>query len=61
MTNGFLDDLPVNRIREWERGFHVFMAAQFPQVGDALRREKVLSQDTEEALKRGIESYKKAG
>jgi F-type H+-transporting ATPase subunit alpha len=59
VTNGHLDDVPVNRIKEWERGFHAFMAAQFPQVGDALRREKVLGKDTEEALKRGIGEYRK--
>ena len=59
VTNGHLDDVAVNKIRDWERGFHEFMAAQFPQVGDALRKEKALSKDTEAALKQGIESYKK--
>jgi F-type H+-transporting ATPase subunit alpha len=59
VTNGHLDDVPVNKIREWERDFHDYMAAQFPQVGDAVRREKVLSKETEEALKRGIEAYRK--
>ena len=33
------------------------MAAQFPQVGDAIRKEKVLSKETEAELKRGIEAY----
>ncbi len=34
VTNGFLDDVPVGKVREWEKGFHEFMAAQFPQVGE---------------------------
>ncbi|MBL8982410.1 MAG: F0F1 ATP synthase subunit alpha [Gemmatimonadetes bacterium] len=59
VTNGFLDDVAVNRIKEWERGFHAFMAAQFPQVPDAIRKEKALSKDTEAALKQGIEAYRK--
>jgi F-type H+/Na+-transporting ATPase subunit alpha len=59
VTNGFLDDVAVDAIREWESGFHRFMAAQFPQVGDAIRKEKQLSKDTEANLKRGIEAYKK--
>ena len=59
VTNGFLDDVDVPKIREWERAFHEFMAAKFPQVGDSLRKDKVLSKDTEEALKRGITEYKK--
>ena len=58
VTNGFIDDVPVAKIREWERGFQDFMAAKFPQVGEKLRTEKVLSKDTEADLKRGIEAYK---
>jgi F-type H+-transporting ATPase subunit alpha len=59
VTNGFLDDVEVKDIRAWERGFHDFMAAQFPQVGHAIRSEKTLSKDTEAALRRGIDEYKK--
>jgi F-type H+-transporting ATPase subunit alpha len=54
-----LDDVPVPALREWERGFHEHMAAKFPQVGDRIRTEKVLSKETEADLKRGIEEYKK--
>ncbi len=60
VTNGFLDDVPVDAIREWERGFHAFMAQQFPQVGQQVRETKVLSKETEGELKRGIEAYKSA-
>ena len=59
VTNGFLDDVKVSDIKVWERDFHVFMTTKFPQVGDALRREKALSKDTEAALRRGIDEYKK--
>jgi F-type H+-transporting ATPase subunit alpha len=58
VTNGHLDEVPVNRIREWERQFHEFMAARFPQVGEKLRTEKVLSKETEADLKNGIEAFK---
>jgi F-type H+/Na+-transporting ATPase subunit alpha len=60
VSNGFIDDVPVAGVREWERGFLEFMAAQFPQVGDAIRREKTLGKETEAALKQGIAAYKKA-
>ncbi|HWP02138.1 MAG TPA: F0F1 ATP synthase subunit alpha [Gemmatimonadaceae bacterium] len=60
VTNGFLDDVPVKEIRDWEHGFHAFMAAQYPQVGDAIRKEKQLSKETEAALRRGIEAYKQS-
>ena len=47
-------------MRAWENGFHEYMKAQFPQVGDRIRTEKVLSKETEAELKRGIEQYKKS-
>jgi F-type H+-transporting ATPase subunit alpha len=58
-VNGFLDDVEVSKIRAWEKGFHEFMAAQFPQVGERIRSEKVLSKETEAELRRGVEQYKK--
>jgi F-type H+-transporting ATPase subunit alpha len=58
-VNGFLDDVPVNRIRAWEAGFHEFMGAQFPQVGERIRTEKALSKEIEADLRRGVEEYKK--
>jgi F-type H+-transporting ATPase subunit alpha len=59
VTNGYLDDVEVKALRDWERGFHDYMAAQFPQVGAAIQSEKALSKDTEAHLRRGIEEYKK--
>ncbi|MEO7042777.1 MAG: F0F1 ATP synthase subunit alpha [Gemmatimonadaceae bacterium] len=57
VTNGFVDEVPVAEIRAWESGFLQFMSAQFPQVGDKIRTEKVISKDNEAELKRAIESY----
>ncbi|MGQ0647799.1 MAG: F0F1 ATP synthase subunit alpha [Gemmatimonadaceae bacterium] len=59
VTNGHLDDVEISKIRAWERGFLEYMGAQFPQVGEGLRKEKALSKQTEEALKRGITEFKK--
>ncbi len=58
VTNGYLDDVAVGDIRDWESRFHKFMAEQFAQVGQAIRSEKVLSKETEAALRRGIEAFK---
>ena len=59
VTNGFLDDVPVGKVREWERGFHDYMGASFPQVGEGIRTQKDLTKDIEADLRRGIEAYKK--
>ena len=47
VTNGFLDDVPVNRVREWERASTSSWRRKFPQVGEGIRTEKALSKDTE--------------
>jgi F-type H+-transporting ATPase subunit alpha len=58
ISNGFIDDVPVAQVRDWEAGFHTYMKAQFPQVGDAIRKDKIVSKETEAELRRGIEQYK---
>ena len=59
VANGYIDDVDVSALQGWEKGFHEFMAAQYPQVGERIRAEKVLSKETEADFKRGIDEYKK--
>ncbi len=58
-ANGYIDDVPVNKVREWETGFHAYMKAQFPQIGDTIKKDRVVSKETEAELRRAIEQYKK--
>jgi len=57
VTNGYLDGIDTARVRAWETGFHEYMKAQYPQVGDTIRTSKALSKETEADLKRGIDAY----
>jgi F-type H+-transporting ATPase subunit alpha len=57
VTNGYLDEVPVSKVREWERGFIEYVQAQFPQIGERIKREKTLAKDAEEELKRAIGAY----
>jgi len=57
VTNGLLDQIPVGELKEWERGFLEYAGSQFPQVGEAIRKEKVLSKETEADLRRAIEGF----
>ncbi len=58
VSNGFIDDVPVAKVREWEAGFHEYVKAQFPTLGDTIRKEKVVSKDSEAELRRALEQYK---
>jgi F-type H+/Na+-transporting ATPase subunit alpha len=57
VTNGHVDDVPVARIRAWEHGFHEFMAASHPEIGEAIRTKKTLDDDTTKALVAAIGQY----
>ncbi|MBC7672244.1 MAG: F0F1 ATP synthase subunit alpha [Polaromonas sp.] len=59
VANGYIDDVEVSALQAWEKGFHEFMAAQYPQVGERIRSEKAMSKETEADFKRAIDEYKK--
>jgi F0F1-type ATP synthase alpha subunit len=56
-VNGYLDKVPVERVREWETGFHRFMETQHPEVSQAIRRDLRITEETEKALRAAIEEY----
>ncbi|HID86443.1 MAG TPA: F0F1 ATP synthase subunit alpha, partial [Anaerolineae bacterium] len=57
-TRGHLDDVPVERIRDWETAFHEFMASHHPEIGRAIAEEEELSEETEAALQAAIREFK---
>ncbi len=59
-TCGSLDDVPVDRLKDFERGFHDFMERNYPAVGESIRQARDLDQETESRLKRAVEEYKAA-
>ncbi len=59
VANGYIDDVAVPALQAWEKGFHEYMAAQYPQVGERIRSEKAMSKETEADFKRAIDEYKK--
>jgi len=58
VTNGFLDDVPVDEIKAWEEGFRDFMSAEHPDLAEELRTRKVLSDDLAARLKAAVGEYK---
>jgi F-type H+-transporting ATPase subunit alpha len=58
VTNGLLDDVPVNRIRAFEHGFHEYMRARRPQVGDAIRTTGKLEEATSRQLVEAVNEYR---
>jgi len=57
VTNGLLDDVSVEDVREWERGFHDDMAAKHQDVLDEIREGGELTDELNEKLVAAIEGY----
>ncbi|HCB35510.1 MAG: F0F1 ATP synthase subunit alpha [Candidatus Taylorbacteria bacterium RIFCSPHIGHO2_02_49_25] len=58
-TGGFLDGIPVSRVREFETKFLAFMRERHEKVLAAIRESGELSPETETALKSAIGDFSK--
>jgi F-type H+-transporting ATPase subunit alpha len=58
VINGYLDDVPVDKVMAFEGAFHRFMETSHPEIGQRIDTEKQISDETEEALKQAINEFK---
>ncbi|MHB1159808.1 MAG: F0F1 ATP synthase subunit alpha [Chloroflexota bacterium] len=59
VTNGFLDDVPVEKVSSWEASFLQFMDSTHGEIGEAIAREKAISKESIEALRAAIAEFKR--
>jgi F-type H+-transporting ATPase subunit alpha len=59
-NNGYLDDVPVEQVGEWEAKFHDYMETQGREVLKAIRESKELNEETEKQLKEAISNFKQS-
>ncbi|EAI7193480.1 F0F1 ATP synthase subunit alpha [Campylobacter jejuni] len=57
-TKGFLDDIAVSRIEEFEDGIYPFIEAKHPDIFEQIRSKKALDSDLEEKLAKAINEFK---
>jgi len=58
VTNGYLDDVPVDKTIVVEENFHRFMETNHPELEQKINEEKEIKPETEEALKAAILEFK---
>jgi F-type H+/Na+-transporting ATPase subunit alpha len=58
VTNGYMDDLPVENVREFEAGLMDHVRSRHSDVGDTIRETGKLEDDTAEKLKKAVEEFK---
>ena len=57
-VNGYLDDVPPDKIADFERAFRDHMRASAPDVMNAIDSSGELDQSTEQSLKQAIDAFK---
>jgi len=60
VTNGFLDEVPVERISDYEKGFHELMEDKYSGILHSIRESGKLDEETESGLKHAIADYTKS-
>ncbi|TLN10926.1 F0F1 ATP synthase subunit alpha, partial [bacterium] len=59
VTNGYLDDVPVEKVIPWEENFHRFMETNHPDIEKQILTDHEIKPETENRLKAAITEYKK--
>jgi F-type H+-transporting ATPase subunit alpha len=59
-VNGFLDDVPVEKIRAFETALYSYMDSSHPEINAEINEKMILSGDLEQQLRAAIEEFKRA-
>ncbi len=57
-TNGFADDVPLDRMREWEEALSRYLETSHPEIGRVIEEHGRLADDTEEKLRTALDSFR---
>lgn len=59
-SNKYLANVPVEQIKNFEKGLYEFMDTHYPEIGKEIKKTGKLEGETEEQLKAALEKYKSA-
>jgi F-type H+-transporting ATPase subunit alpha len=57
-TNGYLDDIDVEKVGKFEEGFLSFLKSVSPEILSDIKEVKKITEETEEKLKKAIADFK---
>ena len=60
VTNGYLDDIPVGKVADFEQALDKFLQTSHPEIGRDIATTKDLGTETEEKLKAAITDFKES-
>jgi F-type H+-transporting ATPase subunit alpha len=56
-TRGYMDEIPVHDIKRFEKELLEFVEVKHKDIFDVIKKEKDISQQTEEKLKKAAEEF----
>lgn len=56
-TNGYSDNIPLERMRAWEAAMLRFMAASYPEIGRDIAEKRMITPETEASLRKAVEAF----
>jgi F-type H+-transporting ATPase subunit alpha len=59
VTNGYLDDIPTGKVKDFERDLFRFMETQYRELADSISKDKQFGKETEAKARAMIEEFKK--
>lgn len=57
-SRGFLDDIAIAKINEFESGLYSFLEAKYPDIFEQIRTKKTLDKELEEKINLALNEYK---
>ena len=58
LVNGYMDDVEIPKIRDFEEAFHRFMDSNHPEILKSIADAKAITDETEQSLKAAVEEFK---
>jgi F-type H+-transporting ATPase subunit alpha len=59
-VNGYVDDIPLDKVAEAETAFHLFMQNNYKPILDDIRDKKEITKETEAKLKDAIKAFRQS-
>lgn len=56
-VNGFMDQVPVDRVKTWEHDFLRYMETSNPEVGRTIAEKKAIPPETETKLREALQAF----
>jgi F-type H+-transporting ATPase subunit alpha len=57
-SKGYIDDIPLDKVKRFESEYHQFMEKEFPDVGHEIKTKKDLDENVQNKLKEAAEKFR---